>query len=87
MGVLEALIVRWAKNKAKRWILKKYIIGALKSKTFGLAWLLTAMTWLSNNTAVVDAVIPSSWQEVAGYAIALSIAVLRVVTNKPLNDK
>jgi len=87
MAILEALLIRWIKGKIKGYVMKRLLIGALKSKTIGFAGLLSLLTWLSNHTAVVDALVTSTWQESAGYAIALGIAVLRVVTNKPLSEK
>jgi len=87
MGLLEVLLLRWIKGKIKGYIMKRILLGALKSKTIGFAGLLSLLTWLSHNTAVVDAVVPTTWQAFAGYFIAASIALLRVVTNKPLESK
>ena len=88
MAVLEVLLIRWIKGKIKGYVMKKILIGALKSKTIvGLGGVITLLTWLSNNTDVVNALVPADLQDVAGYVIALAIAVLRVVTKKPLTDK
>lgn len=85
--MIKALIIWLLRKWVRRYVMKRMIIGALKSKTMLFAGVLSILTWLQKNTAVVDALVPSTWQESAGYAIALSVAVLRVVTNKPLADK
>ena len=87
MTGLEVLLAWYLKKKIRGYIVRKLLIGALKSKTIGFAGVLGLLTWLQSHTAVVDALVPSTWQESAGYAIALLVAVLRVVTNKPLAEK
>jgi len=68
-------------------MVKKIIRGIFRSKTFGLAAVLGVATWLQNHFGILEAIVPAAWLDASGYAIALAIAVLRVVTNKPLEDK
>lgn len=86
-GIVETLLVLWIKTKIKRYIMKRMFLGMLKSKTIGLAGIISVLTWLSQHTEVVNAFVPTNWQESAGYGIAFAIAVLRILTTKPLADK
>lgn len=63
------------------------IAGALKSKTMGFALALELLVLVQQNTDVLTPYLTPDGIAVIVSVIGVAVALLRVVTSKPLSDK
>jgi hypothetical protein len=60
---------------------------ALKSKTIWFALALTALGVIEQQYKLIENVVPEAWRGLVFVGIGVVVAVLRVVTTMPLEEK
>ena len=67
--------------------IKNKISGGFFSSTMWFGFVIMVITWLGNNTDMLIGLVPTAYQDLAGYAIGILIWFFRWITTKPVEDK